>query len=52
VIESRHGVQIPVSCDTVLVHGDTAGAVELARQIRAGLEAEGVEIAPLADWLQ
>jgi len=52
VIESRGGVQIPVACDTVLVHGDTAGAVALAKQIRAGLEAEGVEIAPLADWLQ
>jgi len=51
VIESRNGVQIPVACDTVLVHGDTAGAVALAKQIRAGLEAEGVEIAPLADWL-
>lgn len=52
VIESKGGVQIPVACDTVLVHGDTAGAVALAKQIRAGLEAEGVEIAPLADWLQ
>ncbi|MGN7966037.1 LamB/YcsF family protein [Microbacterium sp. 22179] len=52
VIESRNGVLIPVACDTVLVHGDTDGAVELARQIRAGLESAGVEIAPLADWLE
>lgn len=52
VIESRNGVRIPVACDTVLVHGDTAGAVALAQRIRGGLEAEGVEIAPLADWLQ
>lgn len=52
VIESRNGVQIPVACDTVLVHGDTAGAVALARRIREGLEDAGVEIAPLADWLE
>ncbi|GLJ61412.1 UPF0271 protein [Microbacterium barkeri] len=52
VIESRNGVLIPVTCDTVLVHGDTAGAVALAQEIRRGLEAAGVEIAPLADWLE
>ena len=52
VIESRNGVLIPVECDTVLVHGDTDGAVALALQIRQGLEAAGVEIAPLADWLE
>lgn len=52
VIESRNGVLIPVACDTVLVHGDTAGAVDLAREIREGLESAGVEIAPLADWLE
>lgn len=51
VIDSQNGVPIPVACDTVLVHGDTAGAVSLARRIRAGLEAAGVEIAPLAGWL-
>lgn len=52
VIESRDGVAIPISCDTVLVHGDTAGAVMLARQIRESLEAASVEISPLADWLE
>ena len=52
VIESRNGVLIPVACDTVLVHGDTAGAVALAQQIRSGLEAAGVVIAPLAEWLE
>ena len=51
VIDSRHGAPIPVACDTVLVHGDTAGAVTLARQIREGLRDEGVDVAPLAEWL-
>ena len=52
VIESRNGMLIPVACDTVLVHGDTEGAVVLAKRIRAGLESAGVSIAPLADWLE
>lgn len=52
VIESRNGILIPVACDTVLVHGDTDGAVALAQQIRDGLETAGVTIAPFADWLE
>jgi UPF0271 protein len=40
------GTEIPVPCDTVLVHGDTAGSVTLARRVRAALEAAGVTIAP------
>jgi UPF0271 protein len=37
-----------VSCpvDSLCVHGDTAGAVELARRVRAALVAEGVPVAP------
>lgn len=51
VIVSRGGVDIPVDCDTVLVHGDTAGAVELAKELRRGLEEAGAEVAKLADVL-
>ncbi len=46
VIDSRNGVAIPVTVDTVLLHGDTPAAVELARRIRTGLESAGVVIAP------
>jgi UPF0271 protein len=35
-----------VSAQTLCLHGDTKGAVELARAIRAALESAGVEIAP------
>ena len=45
VIESRNGVSIPVAVDTVLLHGDTPAAVELARRIRTELDAAGVVIA-------
>lgn len=52
VIVSRNGVRIPVACDTVLLHGDTPGAVDLARSIRDGVVTAGVEIAPLRDILE
>lgn len=46
-VVSRNGVVLPVRTDTVLLHGDEPQAVELARRIRADLEAAGVRIAPL-----
>lgn len=49
VIRSVGGRDIGVDCDTVLLHGDTPGAVALARRIRADLLAAGVRIAPLAE---
>jgi UPF0271 protein len=49
VIESRGGVPIPVHVDTVLLHGDTPAAVELARRIRSELEAAGVTISAPAE---
>lgn len=49
VIDSRNGVAIPVAVDTVLLHGDNAEAVELARRIRRELEAAGVTIAAPAE---
>ncbi len=45
VVESVSGAEIPVACDTVLVHGDTPGAVVLARRIRDELAHAGVRIA-------
>jgi UPF0271 protein len=34
--------------DSICVHGDTPGAVEIARQVRQALTAAGVEVAPFA----
>jgi UPF0271 protein len=51
VIESASGVKIPVVADTVLLHGDNPGAVDLARLIRKELTAAGVTIAPLPQVL-
>lgn len=51
LIETAAGFGIPIKADTILLHGDNAGAVQLARLIRAELTAAGVTIAPLAQVL-
>ena len=51
VIRSTGGRDIPVDCDTVLLHGDTPGALALAHRVRKELLAAGVRIAPLAEVL-
>ena len=43
---SRNGRAIPVPIDTVCVHGDTPGALDVARRLRDRLEEEGVTLAP------
>ena len=41
------GEQIQVQADSLCLHGDTAGAVEMARALKRELEAGGVEIVPV-----
>jgi len=45
---AARGAREPLRADTLCVHGDTLGAVENARALRAALEAAGIGIAPLA----
>lgn len=42
------GKRIPAEIETICVHGDSPGAVEMARQVRAMLEQNGVTVAPFA----
>jgi UPF0271 protein len=51
LITTAAGSDISIQADTVLLHGDNPGAVELARLIRSELLAAGVTIAPLAQVL-
>ena len=44
VIQTVGGRDLPVECDTVLLHGDTPGAVALAHRVRKELLAAGVTI--------
>ena len=43
-VQCLDGSIIPVRADTLCIHGDTPGAAEAARAVRAALEKEGVEI--------
>lgn len=47
VVRSADGMDLPVECDTVLLHGDSPGAIALAARIREQLLAAGVEITSL-----
>ena len=44
---SIDGQVIDVRADSLCLHGDTPGAVEMARAVRSGLEDAGVEVLPL-----
>jgi len=47
LVLTPEGREIPLRVDTICVHGDTPGAHELTRRIRAGLEAAGIEVRSL-----
>ena len=51
-IRSIEGKDVPISVHTICVHGDTPGAVEMARRIRSKLEAAGVTLRPLHELAQ
>jgi 5-oxoprolinase (ATP-hydrolysing) subunit A len=40
------GKVIKMKMDTVCIHGDTPGAVEIGRKVRAGLQAAGIDVVP------
>jgi UPF0271 protein len=45
-VEAIDGTTVRISAQTICVHGDTPGAVDIARRVRAALLAEGVTLAP------
>lgn len=48
-VESITGKIIPIKADSICVHGDNPKAIEFVNTIRATLQAEGVEIAPISE---
>ena len=46
-VVSDNGKEVDMVCDSVCVHGDTPGAVELAKAIVSKLEEHDIEIRPL-----
>jgi UPF0271 protein len=51
VVQAVTGRDVPVRCDTILLHGDTPGAVDLAHAVRDALLAAKVDIRPLTEVL-
>lgn len=47
-VSAFDGSTVAVEADTICIHGDSPGAVEFARAVRAALAAAGVEVAPIA----
>ncbi len=45
------GARIPVEADTICLHGDTPGAGAIARRVREHLEAAGIRLRPLGEFL-
>ncbi|GAB7192382.1 5-oxoprolinase subunit PxpA [Kineococcus sp. NUM-3379] len=45
-VEAVDGSVVPVAVGSVCVHGDTPGAVAIARAVRAALEEAGIRVAP------
>jgi UPF0271 protein len=48
---ARDGAEIPLTADTVCVHGDNPTAVMLTRKLRETLKAAGVEVAPMGTFV-
>ncbi len=46
---AANGDLIEVDADSICLHGDTPGAVDMARELKRALECEGVEITPLGE---
>ncbi len=45
------GREIPIKADTICLHGDTPGAVELARKLRERMEEAGIQVIPISKFL-
>jgi UPF0271 protein len=43
-LTSINGKKIPVSVDTICVHGDNPAAIKLAETVRTKLEKAGIEV--------
>jgi UPF0271 protein len=47
-VTSVTGKVIKMKVDTVCIHGDTPGAVEIGRAVRRALEEDGIAVTPFA----
>jgi UPF0271 protein len=50
-VTAHTGEEIPLQVDTICIHGDTPGAVEIVTAIRRRLENAGIEVAPMGSLI-
>jgi 5-oxoprolinase (ATP-hydrolysing) subunit A len=50
-VRTIDGLDIDISVQTICCHGDTPGAERIVRAVRAGLDAAGIRVRPLKEWL-
>lgn len=50
-ITTASGRELPTPVDTICIHSDTPGAVQMARDLRRALETAGVRIEPFITWV-
>ena len=48
-VTAVNGDEIPFVADTICLHGDNPGALEIAIKVREALSAEGVEVKPMSE---
>jgi UPF0271 protein len=46
VVTAIDGSELPLTAETICVHGDTPGSVRIARAVRDALESSGLSVAP------
>ena len=51
VVTAHTGEEVPLQVDTICIHSDTPGAVEIVTAIRHRLEEAGVEVAPMGSLI-
>ncbi|SDM25054.1 UPF0271 protein [Oryzisolibacter propanilivorax] len=51
-VTSITGTRVRLQADSICVHGDSPGAVDMARRVRARLQDAGVALRPFVDTLQ
>ncbi|RYL92766.1 5-oxoprolinase subunit PxpA [Sporolactobacillus sp. THM7-4] len=50
-VTSVTGKEITVHGDSLLLHGDTAGSLQLSKRIKSALLEHGVKVLPLGQWI-
>ncbi len=51
IVVTHSGEEIPLRVETICVHGDSPGAVQIAQAIRKELGAAGIEVVPMGSFV-